>query len=103
MFSESPGQIEAEFIRWVRVPDGLALQVCRIVWEGAHTPHSVWDTFEILPLHAGSELQQSALQRLRRSKKYFGTCRDCGQWQPRGWMHDARICQGCAPHYRVIY
>lgn len=103
MFSASPGQIEAEFIRWVRIPAGLAVQVCRIEWDGPYTSHSHWETFQILPLQASVSKQQSALQRLRRRKKYFGTCRDCGEWQPSGWMHDARICQGCAPHYGVIY
>lgn len=32
----------------------------------------------------------------RRRLRTFRTCSLCGEHNPPEWMHDARVCQGCA-------
>lgn len=37
-------------------------------------------------------------------RRFFMPCRECGEKQPKGWMHDSKICQCCASkNHGVVY
>lgn len=89
-------EIRQEFIRVNR--PGNRLEVMTISWDG-HTPTSTWVLFEELPDNAGPAEIEAAMDRALTSKLFFNRCHRCEQIKPLGWMHDSKVCQGCAERY----
>jgi hypothetical protein len=85
-----------EFIRVEARPGGLNVRVRKITWKGPHSPVSEW----VLARAVNGEINEVALKELLdeilRDSKFFRVCGECGERKPLAWMHDKRICQGCA-------
>ena len=85
-----------EFIRVERDADQVRIMVCKIHWDGPYTPVSTWVIGMELPATATETKVNSATASILEDVRYFRVCRECEQRKPVGWMHDDRICQGCA-------
>jgi hypothetical protein len=97
-------QITKEFIKIEKGHTSMKLFVKEIVWEGPHTPTENW----ILISKVGSDVDKPKVDEMVRAilmnEKYFKTCGECGEIKPDGWMHDNKICQGCATkNHGVVY
>ena len=96
----------AQFLRTVpSAPDGgTVIEVCEISWPHPHEPEGTWVTVTELPAGASQERIDRQISKILRNRKYFRVCQECGERKPVGWMHNARICQGCAEkHHGVCY
>ena len=94
-------EIKQQFIRLS--PDGSALQVETISWNG-HEPHGNW--INVAKVSQGSTQGDvdSLINQLLSDSKYFARCQKCQELNPIGWMHDDTICQSCAEeHLGVVY
>ena len=87
-------EIKRQFIRIS--PSGNRLEVETISWDGPHTPTSKWVDFGPIPKTAGTVEINAVMERALACKRFFRRCETCKILNPLGWMHDARICQGCA-------
>ena len=85
-----------EFVRVERDADQVRIMVREIHWDGPHTPVSTWVLGQELPVTATETEVNSATLSILDDARYFRPCRECEQRKPVGWMHDDRICQGCA-------
>ena len=85
-----------EFVRVERTEDKVQILVREIRWEGPHTPISTWAIARTLPAAASESDIENATARVLEDDGYFLVCRECEERNPRGWMHDGRICQVCA-------
>lgn len=75
----------------------VVLEVQLISWAaGPHCPESTW--VEVKRLASGTDTLETARQRrqLLERRRYFRICARCSERNPVGWMHDSRLCQGCA-------
>ncbi len=87
-------EIKREFIRVA--PSGRRVQVAMISWNGPHTPSTEWVNFRSIPENTTPDEIEKAMNQALARKSYFLRCQTCKQLNPLGWMHDDRICQGCA-------
>ena len=85
-----------EFVRVERAQNEVQILVRQIRWEGPHTPVSTWAVGKSLPGTASEAEIEDAANRILEDDAYFQVCNECGERKPHGWMHDGRICQGCA-------
>ena len=85
-----------EFVRVERTDDRVRILVREIHWDGPHTPVSTWVNADNFPATATEAEANAAASRVLEDARYFRVCRECEQRNPVGWMHDDRICQGCA-------
>ena len=57
-----------------------------------------------LPATATETEVTSATANILDDARYFRVCRECEQRKPAGWMHNDRLCQGCAEAvHGVVY
>ena len=89
-------ELRKEFIRVERSEEKVEIFVREIRWEGPHTPVSTWVIGSSLPATASEADVEKATARILEDDSYFQVCNECGERKPLGWMHDGRICQGCA-------
>ena len=93
-----------EFVRVDRTDKKLQILVRKIRWEGPHTPISTWVIGKSLPATASEAEIEEATARILEDSGYFQVCNECGERKPFGWMHDGRICQGCAQtSHGIVY
>lgn len=85
-----------EFVRIEWTDDRVRIFVREIHWDGPHTPVSTWVDAGDLPATATETEASAAAARVLEDARYFRVCRECEQRKPVGWMHNGRICQGCA-------
>jgi len=88
----------AEFIRTVQGSDDKTLIEVKVIgWDGPHTPVSSWVTAKTLGGTQSPEKLQKAILRVLETKKFFRTCKDCGERNPVGWMTgNMGVCHACA-------
>ncbi len=89
-------ELRKEFIRIETTQNEVQILVREIRWEGPHTPISTWAVGKSLPATASEIEIENATARILEDGGYFQVCNECGEHKPLGWMHDGRICQGCA-------
>ncbi len=85
-----------EFIRIEKTQNEVQILVHEIRWQGPHTPIHKWVVGRSLPATASESEIENATVGILRDDRYFRACLECGERKPHGWMHDGRICQGCA-------
>jgi hypothetical protein len=85
-----------EFIQIKRNGLHSEIHVCTISWDGPHTPISGWKLYVTLDSEKSESDIKPAIQALLNDKKYFCTCKECGERNPKGWMSSKDICQSCA-------
>ena len=94
-------EIKLEFIRLS--PDGSHLQVKTISWNG-HVPTDAWIDYDPISEDASPTNVDAAMNKALADTRYFSRCQKCQTLKPDGWMHDSKICQGCAQqHLGVAY
>jgi len=89
-------ELHDEFVRIERTDDRVRILVREIHWDGPHTPVSTWANADDLPATATETEASAAAARVLEDARYFRVCGECEQRKPVGWMHNGRICQGCA-------
>ena len=93
-----------QFSRTIPVPNGTALEVCTIHWQGPHTPQLEWQIAEILPEESREAAIAASQQELLNNPDFFGICEECHTRNPVGWMHRKNLCQCCAStKYGIVY
>jgi hypothetical protein len=89
-------ELRDEFVRVERTESQVRILVREIHWDGPHTPISTWATANSLPA-TGTEAEASAAAAgVLEDAGYFRVRGESEQRKPVGWMHNGRICQGCA-------
>ena len=89
-------ELREEFIRIEKTQGGIQILVREIRWEGPHTPISTWAIARTLPATASESEIENIVACVVGDRGYFRACLECGEKKPIGWMHNERICQGCA-------
>jgi len=89
-------ELRKEFVRVEKTPNEVQIFVRKIRWEGSHTPIHTWAVGKSLPATASEAEIEEATVGILEDDSYFQVCNECGERKPLGWMHDGRICQGCA-------
>jgi len=88
-------------------PDGtdLVLEVAVISWRaGPHTPETNFVEVCRMAIHTAPEEISRARRALLDRRRFFKVCSMCHERNPVGWMHDAKVCQGCAErHLGVVH
>lgn len=96
-------EIIKEFISIQEIEGMVVLSVEIIEWpHGPYNPHSSLVEVKRFQGEVNSERTRKAVRAVLRQKKYFRRCMDCGEINPRGWMHDSRTCQSCAERNKGI-
>jgi len=96
--------LRKEFIRVHEKDAGVQISVCTIGWEGPHTPVSKWVVGREFHGDVNAVDLGEATTLLLEDTQYFRICQECGERNPVGWMHDKRICHGCAQrNHRIVY
>ena len=85
-----------EHVRIHEDASGVSLQARIIEWRGPHTPVARWKVVRHWSVPPAAAEIAAATNALIDDKRYFRTCAACQHHLPRGHMHDATICQGCA-------
>jgi hypothetical protein len=94
-------EIKLEFIR--SSSDGSRLQIKTISWDG-HVPTDAWINYDSVSEDASPADVDAAMNKALADTRYFSRCQKCQTLNPDGWMHDSKICQGCAePYLSVAY
>ena len=88
-----------EHVRIHEDASGVSLQACIIEWPGSHTPVARWEVVRHWSAAPAAEEIAAATNALLDDKRYFRTCATCQRRLPRGHMHDAKICHGCAEKF----
>ena len=97
-------ELRKEFIRVERSEEKVQILVHEIRWQGPHTPIHTWAVGKSLPDTASEADVEKATAHILEDDGYFRVCNECGERKPLGWMHDGRICQGCAQtSYGIVY
>ena len=82
---------------------GVGVYVLSLGWDGPYTQVYTYKLAERLPADASEQEIQQAVEKTKKSKKYFGTCDACGKRVLSGYMFDD-VCHGCAPgKYGVVF
>lgn len=89
-------ELRKEFIRVEKSEEKVEISVREIRWEGPHAPIHTWAVGKSLPATASEAEIEKATAVILEDDGYFQVCDECGERKPLGWMHDGRICQGCA-------
>jgi hypothetical protein len=89
-------ELRKEFIRIEKTQNEVQILVHEIRWDGPHTPIHTWAVGKSLPATASDTEIENAAVSILRDDRYFRACLECGECKPIGWMHNERICQGCA-------
>ncbi len=89
-------ELRDEFVRVERAEKEVRILVREIHWDGPHTPVSTWVTARTLPATASESEIECETVRVVEDDGYFLVCKECGDRNPRGWMHGGGICQRCA-------
>ena len=90
------------FVRVRRGDDALVIEVREITWDG-QTPVESWAVVRLMELSAFPSEVEAARTGALQDAHYFGTCSECGERCPRGWMEGA-VCQGCLEaNHRVVF
>ncbi len=93
-----------EFLKVDRTESGIRILVRRIRWNGPAEPVSTWVVGQDLHPAATKAETEAAARGILEDDHYFRVCRECGERNPLGWMHDEAICQGCASdNHGVVY
>lgn len=93
-----------EFFRIERETQETRILVRMISWDGPYTPVSKWVPGLTLSDDASATDVDEAISTLLQDPKFFCLCEECSERKPVGWMHDERICQGCASrNHGVVY
>lgn len=86
-----------EFTRAREEGVDVVLEVRVIDWEaGPHTPHANWIEVGRIAVGSDAAMISGARGRLLKRRRFFRVCSLCAERTPVGWMHDSRICHGCA-------
>jgi hypothetical protein len=85
-----------EFVRKRYDDEVIVFFVCRIVWDGQHTPVKEWVPVSVLPVMSSPAEIEKAKRALLKRRRFFKVCEMCGERKPDGWMHDNEVCQSCA-------
>ncbi|MGA9378270.1 MAG: hypothetical protein WBV73_05825 [Phormidium sp.] len=97
-------QLVQRFIRVERESDNINILVCKIGWDGPHTPISTWELVVRLKADVPSPEINAKVHEVLSDKRYFQTCQEYGERNPCGWMYNKSICQGCAErNHGVVY
>lgn len=97
-------EIASEFMQVKQENDGIHILVCDISWPHHHEPVSSWTVASVLPKASSTQEVDFKIQAILQNKKYFQICQECGERNPRGWMHNEVICQSCAEkNHGVVY
>ena len=97
-------EVVREFLRIADHGGTTMLEVCRIEWDGPHTPRAEWLPIESMPDSYSEEHLACAMARAVGDQWFLRRCTECGVLKPCGWMDDESICQGCASdHHGVVY
>jgi len=97
-------EVMREYLRVTTHSGTPIVEVCRIEWDGPHTPLMEWHPAESLPDQYSDEEMAEAMARLAGDTQYFRRCVECNELNPCGHMHDERVCQGCAVRdHGVVY
>lgn len=89
-------EFRKEFILVEKTKLGVQILVCKIEWNGPHTPTSKWMVAKKLPKGATEVTIESAIVSILGDSRFFQVCAECDERNPVDLMHDERICQGCA-------
>ena len=97
-------ELTEEFIRVERDASSVSIMVREIRWNGPHKPVSEW----VLGRKVGGDLSDLEVRQLvdgvLADESFFTRCRECGERNPRGWMHSSTLCQQCAElNHGVVY
>jgi hypothetical protein len=98
-------ELRHEFVRLEEGADGdLQVLVKVIDWPQTHTPSADWVVWKGVPAPAAGSDRESLAREALRDERYFGICKECGERNPRRWMHSAGLCQRCAgENHGVVY
>ena len=97
-------ELRKEFVRVERSEEKVEIFVREIRWDEPHTPISTWAVGKSLPATASEAEIERATAGILEYDSYFQVCNECSERKPLGWMHDGRICQGCAQtSHGIVY
>ena len=85
-----------EFIRVEARGDRIQVLVCEVSWDSPYEPVSTWTPAKKLPSGSPPEEVAAVVEGLVHDRRYFQVCTECSVRKPAGWMHDEKLCQGCA-------
>lgn len=88
-------KIVEEFIRVDRLPSSTRIFVGVVTWLAVSEPRK--DRVEVasLPAEASASDIAGAVANCLEDRRWFGTCDDCGERNPVGWMDEPALCMGC--------
>lgn len=94
-----------DFVRIHRVSHEQTDVLVRVIdWPVPHEPVSSWETWKSMDGQPSRADLDSAFAEILSDARYFGTCAECGERNPKGWMHSKKLCQRCAErNHGIVY
>ena len=92
----SDAKLIEKFIRVEPRGDRIQVLVCEVSWDSPYEPVFTWTPAKKLPSGSPPEEVAAVVQGLVKNRRYFQVCTACSVRVPKGWMHDGKLCQGCA-------
>lgn len=102
MLTRQARRVIAEFTRARLLPEGWVLEYRQLKWPHPSEPRTRWRVVGKLPASATAQEVLQARMALADQRELFPVCTRCHELNPTGWMHDRRICQGCAADDGVV-
>jgi len=97
-------ELRRDFIRMSERRHNVEILVRVISWGNPYTSVSNWVVGATIENPASDNQVDEAIKKLVRRRKFFGVCNECGEREPRGYMHTATLCQKCAVNnHGIVY
>ena len=90
-----PANHDSDEVMVTRSEDAVAVYVLSLGWDGPYTQVYTYKLAEQLPAGASEQEIEQAVEKTKKSKKYFGTCEACGERVMIGYMLSG-CCHACA-------
>ena len=90
-----PASHESDEVMVQRSDNGVGVYVLSLGWDGPHTQVFTYKLAEQVPADVSEQEIEKAVEKIKKSKKYFGTCEACGERVFTGYMLGG-CCHACA-------
>jgi hypothetical protein len=97
-------ELVKEFIKVEQTQDKIIFLVCKVYWQGPHTPIAKWVKVSQLKKNSSQYMIDKKIRSILNNEKYFRVCKECSNRNIVGHMHNDNICQECAErNHGVVY
>lgn len=95
-------ELVQEFVRVTRKEKAVEFRVCKITWDGPHSPVGNWKLYSTIRFPLSEREIASEIDCILADKRYFRRCCKCRALNPTGWM-GGETCHRCMENEGCVF